>query len=1814
MSTTLQRCAWLGSVLVLASGCPKPQPQLTFLAISPDNARIALGATQQFVANGIFSDGSAKVMTDQVEWFVDDALVADVNAQTPGLVTGLGSGITNIRARLSGVSAVRSFTVTTATIRVLQLYPPRPVAPIGLTIHLQVIAVHTDNTVENVTDRAIWTSANPELFTVKQGLLVGKTAGLGQLSVSYQGALTQVPISVTSATVQRLDVDPSRIALPMGVNQKVAAIATLSDATSLDLTESADWSSSAPTIAFTTNSGTEKGTVVARAKGTAELRANVNGIVGTGQVTVTDASLTSLEIAPATVTIANGTSVDLAATAFFSDGSMRPVTAQSTWSLESSEHAMLELDFPYRVHGTSVGQAIVHAAFGTKTATATVTISSATLSSIEISPTAPTMARGTSQTLHATGIFSDGSTQDLSSQATWVAADDSTIAVSNVMGSRGSITALQEGSTQVSAQVGSVVGQTKVIVTAAALTGLQVTPAAPSLPQGTSTRLIATGLFSDGSTQDVSAQASWASSDTAVANVSNVVATRGLTQALAKGTAQIAATYSGFSASTTLTVTNAVLVSLSIAPSQVSLARGTSAALSVVGIYSDNTTQVMTASVTWSSSNASIADVSNAAGHQGETQALGVGLATIRAVSGSVFTTAQVTVTQAQLVSIEVSPARATIVAGLSQAYTATGTWTDHSTQDVTTQVTWGSSAQAVASISNGAGSKGVLSALSAGTSTVAASLSGITGSTLVTVSPALLQSLSISPPALSVTRGTVTNLHVMGTYTDGSSIDLTTVVTWSTSDAAVMTVSNANGSEGVANASGVGQALITARSGTVSSAMTATVTPALLVGLELTPVVPQVPLGTDVSFTLTGRYSDSTTQDLTAQASWTSTNAAVATVSNGAGTQGKAHAVSQGVATIGAAFGAFAASTTLTVTAATLASISVTPTSLLLAPGTMARLTATGTWTDGSTHDVTTQVTWSSGDDTIAQLSNTAPTEGRVLAIAGGTTSALATLAGVTGSSTVSVSSATLLSIAVTPSNASAPAGLTLQMQATGLFSDATTQDLTEQASWASSDSSRAAVSNGFGSHGLVTALLVGTTNLTATVLSLSSPAVVFTVTSAQLTAIDLTPATASVPRGLTQGFTASGTFTDGSTADITDLVNFTSSNPAVASVSNASGSHGLASGLSVGSSTIAASLSGHTGTATLTVTQAQLVSLAVTPVNVARPLGIAAQFSATGTYTDGTTQDVTDQVTWASSQPGIATISNAATTHGLASPAGVGATSISATLGSASDSTTLTVTPAQLVSIGLTPVNPTIPLGLTQQLVATGVYTDGSTQNLTALATWASTDSSIANVSNASGSQGLASALLQGSVTASATYLGLTGSTTVTVSAAVLQQIQVTPHTPSVPAGLTLQLTATGVYSDSSTQNLTNSVSWSSGDSAVVSVSNNAHGLASAIAPGATSVTATQSGISGSTTFTVTPAVLQSLQVTPPNASRPRGVPQSFTATGLFSNGTTQDLTSAVTWASTDTSIVSISNATGSAGLASTLNVGGVTVSATLGSISDSTPFTVTAAVLTGVTISPANSTVPLGSVRALTATGTYTDGSTQNLTSQGSWSSSDVNIVSVSNAAGSEGLASTIAIGSVTITMSVSTFVVTTSMTVSQASLASIDLTPSGGSTALGFTRQFIAIGTYTDGTTQVLTTLVTWASSDTTKAFISNSASSRGLMSTVAVGTITISATYAGLTGTTSHTVSPAMLVGLTVTPASVTFAPSATRQLTATGSFSDGSSQDLTQTVTWSSNATGVVQVSNALGSHGLATAIAPGTAKVTATSGAQSGFANLTVQ
>lgn len=561
-----------------------------------------------------------------------------------------------------------------------------------------------------------------------------------------------------------------------------------------------------------------------------------------------------------------------------------------------------------------------------------------------------------------------------------------------------------------------------------------------------------------------------------------------------------------------------------------------------------------------------------------------------------------------------------------------------------------------------------------------------------------------------------------------------------------------------------------------------------------------------------------------------------------------------------------------------------------------------------------------------------------------------------------------------------------------------------------------------------------------------------------AKLMSLSVSPTDPAIAKNPGQQLTATGIYSDNTTRDVTAYVIWNSSDTTVASVGNNPDSSqvnafqsamatpsidnpGHAYAKAVGKATITATAGGTSASTTLTVTPATLASISITPTNPSIAKGTAQQFTATGTFSDNTTQDMTATVTWSSSNAGVSTIGGS----GLAASTGTGSATITAASGSISGSTTLTITPAVLVSLAVTPTNPSIAKGTTQQFTATGTFSDNTTQNLTTAALWSSSDASIADISNAAGSHGLATAAAVGSATITSAAGGVSGSSTLTVTPATLGSISITPANPSIAKGTKQQFNATGSYTDGSTQNLTATVVWSSSNTTVATIGNAAgsYGLATSLATGPTTITAASGTVSGTATLTVTAATLVSITVTPANPSIAKGTKQQFIATGTYSDNSTQNLTTTITWSSSSTAVATISNAAGSQGLATSAATGATTITATSGGISGSTYLTITPAILTSIVITPVNPSVAQGATQQFTATGTYSDGSTQNLTTAVTWSASNTAVATISNAAGSKGLASAVAVGTTSITAISGSVSTTSTLTVTAITTGSATL---------------------------------------------------------------------------------------------------------------------------------------------------------------------------
>jgi hypothetical protein len=338
-------------------------------------------------------------------------------------------------------------------------------------------------------------------------------------------------------------------------------------------------------------------------------------------------------------------------------------------------------------------------------------------------------------------------------------------------------------------------------------------------------------------------------------------------------------------------VKSAALSAITIRPANKKIAQFTSQQFQAIGVYADGSTHNITGKVSWTSSDPVAASI----GAKGLAKALTPGSTTVRAQLGSITASTTLYVSNATIVSISVTPSARTIAQGTRLSFTATGTFSDRTTQVITRDCTWASDNHAVATLAGGS----TATAIGPGKANISATFTGVTGSAPLYVSSATLSFISIIPSTAVLAPTTSVNSAAVGTFSDGSTQVITGLVTWTSSAPNIATV----GKGGTVTAQTAGTVIITAQLGTLSADSAILVDSSPVVLIQITPSLASIAPQSGAAFRATATLADGNTQDVTTSVLWTSSPWSVATISNDPGTIGQAIGLQSGIASITALF-----------------------------------------------------------------------------------------------------------------------------------------------------------------------------------------------------------------------------------------------------------------------------------------------------------------------------------------------------------------------------------------------------------------------------------------------------------------------------------------------------------------------------------------------------------------------------------------------------------------------------------------------------------------------------------------------------------------------------------------------------------------------------------------------------------------------------------------------------------------------------------------------------------------------------------------------
>lgn len=819
-------------------------------------------------------------------------------------------------------------------------------------------------------------------------------------------------------------------------------------------------------------------------------------------------------------------------------------------------------------------------------------------------------------------------------------------------------------------------------------------------------------------------------------------------------------------------------------------------------------------------------------------------------------------------------------------------------------------------------------------------------------------------------------------------------------------------------------------------------------------------------------------------------------------------------------------------------------------------------------------KVVWASENTAVATVSQS----GVVTGVASGTVQIAASSGGKSTNAAITVTARPVTLVRITPGSATISVTGSVTLHAEAL--DASGAPVPGRpVVWTSSNETIAVVGGG----GVVAGIAAGTVTITATIDGQAGTAAV-TVAPQPVASVSVSPASDTITVGRRVTFRA--TPLDANNLPLAGrAILWTSSDPAIATVSSV----GEVVGLGVGAARIRATVEGKFAEGAIVVQPVPVATVTIAPSNPTMSVG--QTLGMTAIMRDAAGNVLTRDVTWASTNPSVATI-NANT--GMLTAVASGTASVTASVigDPASGSTTITVSVVQVARVDIAPTTVTLSPGQTSQFTATAYDANTPPNVLVGAISWRTNNSAVATVTTS----GLVTAVGSGSTTILATAGGVTGTAVVTVASVPVGSVTVTPSAPNMFPGDVLTLTATARDAGGNVVPGRPATWVSSNTSAATVVA--ATGVVTAVATGTATITATVDGVSGSASVAINAMPVASVTLAPTSTSLFQGQQTGFIATARDASGNV--ISRPMTWATTNATVISVTQG----GIVTAIGPGtagviAMAVGAGAGStnVGDTASVAVTLVPVASMAISPKSLSLSTGQPQQITVQ--LLDSAGGSLSQAGrsiSFLSRDPAIATVS----ASGQVGGVATGTTRVVVSTpganTTLIDSVSVTVTAASsILSLAVQPKPINLYQGGTKALRAMTADASGT--VRGRAVSWLARNPSIATVTPVP---GIPDSAIVAGVSLGSTYviandpSGLRDSSLITVQLVPAVAVVVTPSSASLSVKGTTQLVPTAKDSAGNT--LSRTITWVSQSPSIASVS----STGLVTAHAGGSTTIEA--------------
>ena len=475
-----------------------------------------------------------------------------------------------------------------------------------------------------------------------------------------------------------------------------------------------------------------------------------------------------------------------------------------------------------------------------------------------------------------------------------------------------------------------------------------------------------------------------------------------------------------------------------------------------------------------------------------------------------------------------------------------------------------------------------------------------------------------------------------------------------------------------------------------------------------------------------------------------------------------------------------------------------------------------------GLQEDVSNSTLWSVDKPELAEINN----NGLLTAKRSGTVIITGIFNAFTATATLHITDKNITNISVTPSERLSIVGLSSQFFSFAEFDDGGSQEITDASRWSSADDSAIILDPG--------QALALQTNAPAGVEIQADFALqgnsfsdsgLLEITNAQLEALFIDPPKKVLVVGERQIYSAYIKMSSGEFINVSPQVDWSVENVENAVISNFNFNKGELIARSQGKTRVIATLN-YAGQSILAFSDLTVIPLAlekieITPNEITVPKGVSGRYNAIGTFNNGDSRDISDDVLWSVSNSSVASIEPRGLDGGPANALLPGTTSIFAELNGINDQAFATVTAPELDRIEVFPESAEVPLGIDQPYTAIAYFQDGSSNNISKLASWDSLNKTVAE--DDLRVPGLARSFAVGTTEIKATWRSKSDSGSLIVNNPAPISVEIQPRRTILPLRSDAPYQAYLTDSLGQVTDVTSQVEWSSSNGNIAEVTNN-------------------------------------------------------------------------------------------------------------------------------------------------------------------------------------------------------------------------------------------------------------------------------------------------------------------------------------------------------------------------------------------------------